>query len=96
MGDAVNLTALVEARAKMTPGEYEVTDEPDYMVTSTDGKIVCDAHGSNAVGIVATHNAAPALIEVARAAKLFYESTADCDTGALHDALFSALSKVSL
>jgi hypothetical protein len=74
----VNLTALAEARAKMTPGEYELHDGDDALriVTSAPNRSALIAtmeddyeQEDDGPGLIATHNAADVLIEVARAAK---------------------------
>lgn len=78
----VNLTALAETRAKMTPelsvDVWQNTNEGGWAAVGPHHKHdgACDEPGdpahikamADAVGIMATHNAADALIEVARAA----------------------------
>lgn len=103
----INLTDLAAARAKMTPGEYRVVDETYTLVTSAAGEIVCDSYGSNAAGIVATHNAADVLIDVVRVALEWRDvESVDpdvvlCDVhyrrhASACNALLAALAKVSL
>lgn len=78
----VNLTELVEVRAKMTPGKYGIveydSDGPESALVVVSDSVhiavmsdyrISDNHEANASGIVATHNAADVLIEVVRAAK---------------------------
>lgn len=102
----VNLTALVESRAKMTPGEYrewgETREGVEIKHCDGDGGMLSIAtvrsfnqRKENAAGIVATHNAADVLIEVVRAAKEWADSD-DEDRADELEAMLAALAKVTL
>lgn len=78
----VNLTALAESRAKMTPGEYKITNRQTHIDANNAWHTIDQANGpdvivqtmaghaprsiANAAGLVAEHNAMPVLIDVAR------------------------------
>lgn len=113
----INLTALAEARAKMTTGAYTNRG----VSISTDGRTLAVlnsiptarsiGHASggtdsdapsefaigraNAAGIVATHNAADVLIEIARCA-LEWQTSSQIPARAARVRLLAALAKVSL
>ena len=111
-GASVKLSALVAARSKMTSGEYFVAIEHDAhdpaltrtIVESTGcGAIANLSDSSNAdadaTGIVATHNAAPVLIEIAQRAHAWYDALSrdiDYDVqDAACDALAAAVGKIT-
>jgi hypothetical protein len=75
----VNLTALAEARENMTLPADVIRD--DWYVVDGDGyrHLQC-GDVETATGIVATHNAIPVLIEVARAAMALRDSHGALDT----------------
>jgi hypothetical protein len=70
----VNLTALAEARAKMDEADWTFRLD-GYDVRNKFGEDVCSVERQrNMVGIVATHNVADVLIEVARTGREWMEA----------------------
>lgn len=73
MSAVVNLTELAAARARMTQGTWVLDDDtPCIYVGDVEVVVIADEadnYDGDGPGLVATHNAADVLIEVARAAK---------------------------